>query len=222
MKRALLHILTAAVAVTLLQAPDMRAGSKKKAKAGILEKRFAELVKIVESSNDQSVKDYLIKSAKEVTSYSNKFDESGKPILTIAIMFGNSEKTIKLLLLSGADVNAPEKVTGDTPLHRAVGARKIPVMEMLLKFNADINAENKSKQTPLDIAVELNNLIIMKDLIKAAWNTANKETIDTAIKVAQTVGYKNIEKMLQKYLLYRTKKLSDQALLKYLDDINFR
>ncbi len=218
MKKALQYLLTAAVAATLFQAAPVQTGNLTKP----TKTKFDELVNVVTKANHENIKQYLIDNVKEIKTYINEKGESENAILTTAITSGNSARTIRLLILSGADVNASAKSTGDTPLHLAVGTTNIPVMELLLQNGADINAQNQSKQTPLDVAVDLKNVGFMKYLIMAAGKTASPQTISEAIKLAQKIEHENIEKMLQKYLVYRSKKLSVNELLKYLDNMPLR
>ena len=226
MKKTLQYLLTAAVAVALLQTAPVQTGNLTKPiktkDAATKKKKFDELVNVVANADHEKVKQYLIENVKEIKTYINEKDESENTILTTAITSGNSARTIRLLILSGAGVNASAKSTGDTPLHLAVGTTNIPVMELLLTNGADINAQNQSKQTPLDVAVELQNVALIKYLIMAAGKTATTQTISEVIQVAQKAGYTNIEKMLQTYLTFRNGKLSGRAFLKYLDNMPLR
>jgi ankyrin repeat protein len=60
--------------------------------------------------------------------------------------------SIQLLINSGADVNAIDPVTGETPLIAAVRLKRIDVARLLLKNNANKNLKNHSNLTALNIA----------------------------------------------------------------------
>ena len=71
-------------------------------------------------------------------------------------------KTIKLLLLSGANINGKDYY-GDTPLHEAVQDRNIRIVNILLENNANIYEKNNNGETPLNLAFKdraLNKLLI--------------------------------------------------------------
>jgi ankyrin repeat protein len=61
-------------------------------------------------------------------------------------------EAIKLLLASGADINAAND-SGDTPLHVAVTGRgSEAIVRCLIERGANLKAQNKRGQTPLAVA----------------------------------------------------------------------
>jgi hypothetical protein len=62
-------------------------------------------------------------------------------------------EVIRLLLKSGADIDAPD-ANGATPLHRAVRTRCAAAVRTLLDSGADPTAKNKPGSTPFHLAVQ--------------------------------------------------------------------
>jgi ankyrin repeat protein len=75
-------------------------------------------------------------------------------------------ETMKLLLASGADVNAKNKF-GYTPLHIASYHGQIRATELLLASGANVSVRDNSGQTPLDIATVYKRTEIADILIKS-------------------------------------------------------
>ncbi len=65
---------------------------------------------------------------------------------------GDTEK-VKQLLSKGADINAPEPESGDTPLLAAVDKGQWATAEYLLKQRPDLSLEDKNGNSPLYLAV---------------------------------------------------------------------
>lgn len=65
---------------------------------------------------------------------------------------GDTEK-VKQLLSKGADINAPEPESGDTPLLAAIDKGQWETAEYLLKQRPDLSLEDKNGNSPLYLAV---------------------------------------------------------------------
>ena len=65
---------------------------------------------------------------------------------------GDTE-SIKQLLLQGADINAPEPSTGDTPLIASIDKEQWDTVNYLLEQGPDLSLEDKNGNTPLYLAV---------------------------------------------------------------------
>jgi ankyrin repeat protein len=72
--------------------------------------------------------------------------------LIAAARTGDIEK-VKLLLSQGANINAPEPDSGDTPLLAAIDKGQWATAEYLLKQRADLTMEDKNGNSPLYLAV---------------------------------------------------------------------
>ena len=72
--------------------------------------------------------------------------------MTTAARTGDTEK-VKQLLSKGADINAPEPESGDTPLLAAIDKGQWATAEYLLKQRPDLSLEDKNGNSPLYLAV---------------------------------------------------------------------
>jgi ankyrin repeat protein len=64
------------------------------------------------------------------------------------------DQAVPLLLEAGLDPRVPDN-QGETPLHLAVRAGSLPVVEALLEAGANVDARNFDAQTPLELALAL-------------------------------------------------------------------
>jgi ankyrin repeat protein len=87
-----------------------------------------------------------------------------KSLLHTAVGVPNME-LVKFLLARHADFNATEGWCGDTLLHTAVKSRIPDMVRFILGLCPNINAKNKSDQTPLHIAAMTQNLPIIRCLL---------------------------------------------------------
>jgi len=91
----------------------------------------------------------------------HKRDTDGRTILHIAAATPGCEDMVKLLLESGADINAGDYPDTArfytrlmTPLHRAVCSSSKSCVEVLLAAGADLHTKNDMGETPLHLAAE--------------------------------------------------------------------
>ncbi|MFC1725192.1 ankyrin repeat domain-containing protein [candidate division KSB1 bacterium] len=82
----------------------------------------------------------------------NVLDKNNKSPLIIAVETGN-DPVVELLISKGAGVNVKDDITGKTELHIASLKGYYKVVNILLKMNFDINAEDNDGNTPLYYAV---------------------------------------------------------------------
>lgn len=73
----------------------------------------------------------------------------------------------ELLLNRGGDVNAKNEWRGFTPLHLAARANHVGAVRLLLKYGADVNANDNSWTTALYTAAKYSNYEMVKALIEA-------------------------------------------------------
>jgi len=99
----------------------------------------------------------------------NTHSHDGWTALHLASFFGHAE-IANLLLTRGADVNARSKSTRfareNTPLHAAAANRQVGVAEVLLSHGADVNARDGSGFTPLALAANTKNDLLVVILLE--------------------------------------------------------
>jgi uncharacterized protein len=87
--------------------------------------------------------------------------------LALAAKFGN-EQVIQRLIAAGADVNAVERVNGETPLFSAIEKMRAPAcIRLLIDAGCDVNRLRNDGATPLIRAVRNGLLDVVKMLIAA-------------------------------------------------------
>ncbi|WP_264686246.1 MULTISPECIES: ankyrin repeat domain-containing protein [Wolbachia] len=99
----------------------------------------------------------------------------------------------------GDDVNARDN-RGNTPLHLAVLADKLQVVEKLIEGGADVNAKNNHGATPLHWAALNQNVNIVEKLIEKGANVNEKNKYDN-VPLHYAAGYGSlsvIEKLIEK------------------------
>ncbi|MBL4588367.1 ankyrin repeat domain-containing protein, partial [Candidatus Babeliales bacterium] len=85
----------------------------------------------------------------------NSINEQTVPILSEIILEYEDEETedsVKILLLAGANPNASDTILDETALHCAVYIQNRTFIHMLLEYGANPNIENRRNQTAMDIA----------------------------------------------------------------------
>ncbi|WP_265041633.1 ankyrin repeat domain-containing protein [Wolbachia endosymbiont (group B) of Melanostoma mellinum] len=96
--------------------------------------------------------------------------------LFAAVRSGDANQVADLIN-KGDDVNARDN-RGNTPLHLAVLADKLQVVEKLIERGADINAKNNHGGTPLHWAALNQNVSIVEKLIEKGANVNEKNKYD--------------------------------------------
>jgi ankyrin repeat protein len=102
----------------------------------------------------------------------NSYSHDGWTPLHLAAFFGR-EEVARLLLERGADVNARSRserfARANTPLHAAAANSQTAVAEMLIARGADVNAQDGHGFTPLALAANSrNDLLVILLLEKGA------------------------------------------------------
>ncbi len=99
----------------------------------------------------------------------NAYSHDGWTALHLASFFGHGD-VANLLLARGADVNARSKSTRfakeNTPLHAAAANRQVGVAEILIAHGADVNAKDGSGFTPLALAANSKNDLMVVILLE--------------------------------------------------------
>jgi len=109
---------------------------------------------------------------------------------------GGYTEVIKTLVSHGAFVNIVDE-EGDCPLHYAIREGKQDMVEILVKYcGADFNLKNEDKESPLDLAIELQE----KNIVKFFSGTNNvKPTAMESSEYRLYFGEDNEMQMSQKY-----------------------
>lgn len=99
----------------------------------------------------------------------NAYSHDGWTPLHLASFFGHPE-VARLLLAHGAEVNARSRSTRfakeNTPLHAAAANRQVGVAELLIAHGADVNARDGSGYTPLALAANSKNDLLVVILLE--------------------------------------------------------
>ena len=111
----------------------------------------------------------LIKDLIEKGAYKEDFGRGSTPLSSA--IYIKLLPIVELLLEKGVDVNAERKGRGgETYLHFAVEGGDLPIVKLLVKHGAVINARGESGSTPLHTAAARSNLPIVKFLVEHGAN----------------------------------------------------
>ncbi|QQR49630.1 ankyrin repeat domain-containing protein [bacterium] len=119
-------------------------------------------------------------------------------------------KNIEQLIQDGADVNVQDS-DGYTPLHSAVNAGVLPLVQLLLNKGAKIDIKNNDGDTPVHIAVvmfktdAILNLLLSKNPDISIKNNANETPFDLAELNSKKSAIKNV---LNQYASHSQKPVS--------------
>jgi ankyrin repeat protein len=82
----------------------------------------------------------------------------------------NQNQTHQQLLDEGADLHlvAPKRANGGSPLAEAVAGKHEALVELLLRYGADPFTENRAGKAPLDLALELKAVNILRSFERHA------------------------------------------------------
>lgn len=124
-------------------------------------------------------------------------DRLGKAPLHWAAQSGSVEM-VKLLLESGAEINAQSPEFGFTPLHCAVHIDDDKIAALFLDYGADIEARDNNGMTPLAVAAHMKHFNCARMLVERGANmlaTENKNG-STPLHLAAKSGSKPIAGLL--------------------------
>ena len=149
-----------------------------------------DLIQAIRNNDLASLKASLAKSANAV----NTKDQRGSTLLMHAAAIGSPE-AVKLLLASGADVNARNEVEATALI---LGAGNPTKARMLVEKGADVNAHSKLGRTPLLIAASCESCTATVKLLldKGADPNAKDKEGNSAITAASWVNNLDVVKLL--------------------------
>ncbi|HZS05687.1 MAG TPA: ankyrin repeat domain-containing protein [Blastocatellia bacterium] len=108
------------------------------------------------------------------------------PLIWAALGVLNSAEVVRILLDSGADIDAQNN-NKMTALMEAVLHRDLPVVEVLIEYGADIHITNRHGFTALSYAQSSRNPQI-RELLEEADKTTRKQSITATRKTTSPNG----------------------------------
>ena len=134
----------------------------------------------------------------------------------IAAARGGDIAKIQQLLAKGADINAPEPDSGDTPILAAIDKGQWSAAEFLLKQRPDLSQQDKNGNSPLYLAVSRGDsaLPMVNLLLQAGANTElapsqGDNAGATPVHIAGAIGANGCLETLLRYGASVTKQLPD-------------
>lgn len=101
-------------------------------------------------------------------------DALGNTALHIACKYGSLECVDYLLDQPNIDLDTPNRIDGDTPLHLAVRhanddlATAIEIVEFLIDAGADANSVNKTRSKPIDLVPSGQKALPLRAILERA------------------------------------------------------
>lgn len=124
-------------------------------------------------------------------------------------VLNGSESEVESLISAGKDIDAHDEY-GKTPLHCAVGAQKLEIVQCLLRYKPDVDAHDDRDDTPLHTATRTGNLEIVLALLRDGH--ANTNAIGnsgcTALHIAAHLDHVNNVAICKILLQHSAKLLS--------------
>jgi ankyrin repeat protein len=105
---------------------------------------------------------------------------------------------VEVLLEADANIEAEDLPWGTTPLIKAAERGHVEIVETLLKFKANIEAQDRGDRSSLYSATDKNEVQVVKSLLKAGANTEvpDRYLRQTSISRAALFGYPEIVDLL--------------------------
>jgi ankyrin repeat protein len=123
----------------------------------------------------------------------------GQTVLQLAVLRGDVAM-VGLLLGNGADFDVEDARTGMTPLLTAARDGRHEIVEMLVRFGADINAKNRDDDTPLHLAAAGGHRATIDVLLKYRPDLeARNRQGRTAIQQAEQNRHEQVAMAIRQY-----------------------
>ena len=113
--------------------------------------------------------EYFVKKLLEEGSNFNIKNDEGFNSLHLGI-YSRNYKIVELILKQNIDINSKTK-TGETSIHIACNFQLEDIIKLLIKYGINLNTKDYENEfTALHYIINLNNIKILKDLLKAGSN----------------------------------------------------
>ncbi|RMF14484.1 MAG: hypothetical protein D6757_06165 [Alphaproteobacteria bacterium] len=120
----------------------------------------------------------------------------GTPVLAIAAQ-NNDLEMARFLLASGANPNAADRITGETPLMIFARQDNIEAIRLLTRHGADPDAADRSGETALMKAVRTRKVRALRVLLEIGADPAVTDYQgQTAADIARAMRLRNFERLL--------------------------
>lgn len=189
-----------------------------------------ELLDAIESQDIEKVEE-LLNSGVDIN---HGYENNLTPLHQTALVENESDTLIQIcqmLVKKGAIASAKIKDTLETPLHFAAYRGNVEVAKILIRYLADINAQNDYGETPLYFACNFDNGKLIDVLLKNRANCLipNKKGIFphekiqkiTNLRLVMTYFQKNYIKMEKNFKKMESKKLKKEEKIKKIKKKNF-
>lgn len=127
------------------------------------------------------------------------YDNEGFSTIHLASMFGHTS-IVAFLLAKGVDADMPDKINATALMYAAQRIHNRDPAQLLITFNARLNAQDINGNTPLHYCVQFNNSIVMRSLLDkgASLEIKNNKNL-TPFELAIERKKQNIVFMLSSY-----------------------
>ena len=98
-------------------------------------------------------------------------NETGKDKLT-PLHLAKDKEMARILVEAGADLNAREAFTKETPLHKAIMSKNEALAEYLVEMGSRLDAETDHEEMPLEVALKHGTPKMVEMLIRAGADTS--------------------------------------------------
>lgn len=154
-----------------------------------------EFIKVIESGNINTVKEFVTNNKLEV---SNIRFSSGYTPLMLASQYGYTQ-IVRYFLEEGSNVNS-ESSNGETALLFALYNRKEVIANILLRANANVDIRTRNGYTPLIVAIEKSSSTLAKSIIdkSSKVNATSNDGVSALVLSVLLKKYDYVELLLNK------------------------
>lgn len=163
----------------------------KQADINVKDTQNCTLLHLAAKSNQETICKQLILEGLDV----NSQDVNGSSPLHLAVEF-NSSSVVQLLLENKADINKND-LDDYTPLHTAARIRgNFDVLELLIKYNAKLDAPTVHGDLPLHVAAAVGNVKAFTFLFSKKYINCLNSSALTPLQIAQQNGCVSVAQLI--------------------------